>query len=155
HCAFAGRRCGSLVEPMARMETPASPRMDRQRRSSAAARRTRDVVGKTQRCGPCPDVVQAIADQGRTGTPRKRSIDRLCKARSPNLRRQENVAAILVDAGSAVTIDYIDSAGAFRGGAIFPGFRLMAQALHDHTALLPLVEMDEAILPPGTSTIHA
>jgi type III pantothenate kinase len=87
--------------------------------------------------------------------PEKVGIDRLLNAVAANLRRQENVAAILVDAGSAVTVDYIDGAGAFRGGAIFPGFRVMAQALHDHTALLPLVEMDEAILPPGTSTIPA
>ena len=28
----------------------------------------------------------------------------------------------------------------FRGGAIFPGYRLMAKALNDYTATLPLVE---------------
>src|SRR5207302_1905014 len=44
---------------------------------------------------------------------------------------------------------------AFRGGAIFPGFRLMATALHDYTAMLPVVPMDETVLPPGTSTLLA
>ena len=45
------------------------------------------------------------------------------------------------------------SDGVFRGGAIFPGFRLMAQALHDYTALLPLiVEIDDSALPPGRTT---
>ena len=43
--------------------------------------------------------------------------------------------------------------GTFVGGAILPGLRLMAQALHDHTALLPLISTPRAAPPaPGTST---
>jgi type III pantothenate kinase len=41
----------------------------------------------------------------------------------------------------------------FLGGAIFPGPRLMALALHQHTAMLPLVEMigpRPAAPAPGT-----
>lgn len=87
--------------------------------------------------------------------PDKVGIDRLLNAVAANRRRQEHVAAILIDAGSAVTVDYLDGNGAFRGGTIFPGFRLMAKALHEHTALLPIVEIDESVLPPGTSTTHA
>ncbi len=87
--------------------------------------------------------------------PDKVGIDRLLNAVAANLRRQENVAAILIDAGSAVTVDYLDGAGVFRGGAIFPGFNLMAKALHDYTALLPLVSMDPGILPPGSTTAPA
>ena len=87
--------------------------------------------------------------------PDKVGIDRLLNAVAANWRRQENVAAILIDAGTAVTVDYLDGAGVFRGGAIFPGFGLMASALHEHTALLPVVTMDEAVLPPGASTVHA
>ena len=73
--------------------------------------------------------------------PDKVGIDRLLNAVAANRRRQEHVAAILVDAGSAVTVDYLDGNGVFRGGAIFPGFRLMARALHDYTALLPIVDI--------------
>lgn len=87
--------------------------------------------------------------------PDKVGIDRLLNAVAANRRRQENVAAILIDAGSAVTVDYLDGKGIFRGGTIFPGFRLMTQALHDYTALLPLVEMNDAALPPGTTTVQA
>jgi type III pantothenate kinase len=66
------------------------------------------------------------------------------------------VPAIIIDAGSAVTVDWLDESGAFCGGAIFPGLRLMAQALHDHTALLPLVSIDKSRPPvPGLSTIAA
>lgn len=87
--------------------------------------------------------------------PAKVGIDRLLNAVAANRRRQEHVAAILVDAGSAVTVDYVDGTGVFRGGAIFPGFNLMAKALHEYTALLPIVTIDEAVTVPGTSTTHA
>jgi type III pantothenate kinase len=66
-------------------------------------------------------------------------IDRLLNAVAANTRRAANTPAVLVDAGSAVTVDWLDESGAFCGGAIFPGLRLMASALHNYTALLPLV----------------
>jgi type III pantothenate kinase len=87
--------------------------------------------------------------------PEKVGIDRLLNAVAANRRRAPDTAAVLVDAGSAVTVDYLDPAGVFRGGAIFPGFRLMSSALHDYTALLPIVEMDEAVEAPGASTVRA
>src|SRR5205807_553047 len=43
-----------------------------------------------------------------------------------------------------------------RGGSIFPGLRLMVKALHEHTALLPLVEVNEPCpYLPGLSTPQA
>jgi len=41
---------------------------------------------------------------------------------------------VVVNAGTAVTIDALDADGTFRGGVILPGFRLMLRALADHTA---------------------
>ncbi len=80
-------------------------------------------------------------------------IDRLLNAVAANSRRPAGVPAILIDAGSAVTVDWLDEQGAFGGGAILPGLRLMAQALHDYTALLPLIEVRQPRPPlPGTST---
>jgi type III pantothenate kinase len=65
-------------------------------------------------------------------------------------------AAVLVDAGSAVTVDWLDESGAFAGGAILPGLGLMARALHEYTALLPLVQVAHPNPPvPGTSTLAA
>lgn len=49
---------------------------------------------------------------------------------------------IAVDAGSAVTIDWVDQNHVFRGGMIFPGARLAAGSLHRQTAALPAVELD-------------
>ena len=77
--------------------------------------------------------------------PDKVGIDRLLAAVGANARRGRNPnpseqGAVLVGVGTAITVDLLDGAGAFRGVAILPGPRLMALALHEHTALLPLVE---------------
>jgi type III pantothenate kinase len=88
--------------------------------------------------------------------PEKAGIDRLLDAVAANRRRKAGRAAVIVDAGSAVTVDWLDETGAFAGGAILPGLRLMAQALHDYTALLPLIEPPRDVPPlPGEATIPA
>ena len=83
-------------------------------------------------------------------------IDRLLNAVAALPHRAPNQPVAIVDAGSAVTVDWIDAAGAFRGGAIVPGLRLMAEALHSYTALLPLIEIKnpEPALP-ATNTLSA
>jgi type III pantothenate kinase len=88
--------------------------------------------------------------------PQKVGMDRLFDAVAANGRRRSEAAAILIDAGSAVTVDWLDETGAFRGGAILPGFGLMAKALHEHTALLPLIAVPQGTPPlPGTATVTA
>jgi type III pantothenate kinase len=87
--------------------------------------------------------------------PDKVGIDRLLNAVAVNTRRPPGAAAIIIDAGSAVTVDYVDQHGVFVGGAIMPGFRLMSQALHDHTALLPLIEVSGEMPMPANNTIDA
>jgi type III pantothenate kinase len=80
-------------------------------------------------------------------------VDRLLDAVAVNSRRSAGTPAVVIDAGSAVTVDLIDSNGAFVGGAILPGMRLMAKALHDYTALLPLLPPpDKPPAVPGTTT---
>ncbi len=76
------------------------------------------------------------------GEPDRVGIDRLLNAVAAKSRVQRNVSIFIIDAGSAVTVDWVDEDGAFRGGAIFPGFQLMAKALHDYTAALPLVKIE-------------
>lgn len=84
--------------------------------------------------------------------PDKVGIDRLLDAVAANAERRPHTPAVVIDAGSAVTVDLVDERGDFRGGAIFPGLRLMAKALHDYTALLPLIQVNEAAPLPGRST---
>jgi len=72
--------------------------------------------------------------------PDRVGIDRLLNALAANLVRPADRAAIVVDSGTATTVDLISATGVFVGGAILPGLRLGGLALHQYTALLPLIE---------------
>lgn len=77
--------------------------------------------------------------------PRRVGLDRLLTAVAANRLRTSAEAAIVVDCGTATTVDLISATGVFRGGAILPGFELCAKGLHRYTEVLPLVTMDELI----------
>lgn len=64
-------------------------------------------------------------------------------------------ACVVVDAGTAMTIDYVDGAGTFHGGAIVPGAQLMLDALTQRTALLPDVEFKKPDELIGHNTTQA
>jgi type III pantothenate kinase len=98
----------------------------------------------------------------RVDSPDRVGVDRLLNAVAVNSRRRRGAKrlrgkpAIVIDAGTAVTVDLVSADGAFEGGAIFPGRRLMAAALHEYTALLPFVVGEKSNPPPvGTNTIAA
>jgi type III pantothenate kinase len=96
----------------------------------------------------------------RVDSPELVGVDRLLNAVAANFHRsakhQGRRPAVVVDAGTAVTVDFVSPDGAFEGGAIFPGRKLMAAALHDYTALLPLVAGAETPPPPvGANTAAA
>lgn len=50
-------------------------------------------------------------------------------------------ACVVVDAGTAVTVDFVDGQGVFQGGAIAPGASMALHALHEKTAALPHVHL--------------
>ncbi|MBI3407743.1 MAG: type III pantothenate kinase [Planctomycetes bacterium] len=87
--------------------------------------------------------------------PERVGLDRLLDAVAVNSRRAEGQPAVIVDAGSAVTVDLVDEAGVFQGGAIFPGLRLMGRALHVGTAVLPEIRVQKPSDPPGKFTEEA
>jgi type III pantothenate kinase len=90
--------------------------------------------------------------------PERVGTDRLLAAVAVNRLRAPNRPAIVVDAGTAITVDVVSAAGEFEGGVILPGFRLAAKALSDGTDLLPEVDYDPAAGPPpvvGKSTMAA
>jgi type III pantothenate kinase len=96
--------------------------------------------------------VQQLPLVVRLPEPERVGFDRLLNAVAANSRRPAGWSAALVDAGSAVTVDYLDPEGAFCGGAILPGLRLMARVLHEQTALLPLVDVRSPGPAPAPST---
>lgn len=50
------------------------------------------------------------------------------------------VDALVIDAGTAITYDFLSTDGHFRGGAISPGISMRFRALHSFTARLPLAD---------------
>ena len=85
-------------------------------------------------------------------------VDRLLDALAANVLRTPRQPAVVVDVGSAITVDLVSPQGAFLGGAILPGIGTSARAMHEFTDLLPLLDMTELSAPPpalGTSTVAA
>jgi type III pantothenate kinase len=76
--------------------------------------------------------------------PERVGVDRLAAAVAANALRDPARAAVVVDSGTAITVDLVDERGVFQGGAILPGVRLVAKTLHEHTDVLP-----EIVLRPG------
>ena len=96
--------------------------------------------------GPQPQTVANTDDFPltiRVDEPRRVGIDRLLNAIAVNELRRSDRPAIIVDSGTATTVDVVSADGAFEGGAILPGLALSAKALHEYTALLPLVSVPE------------
>jgi type III pantothenate kinase len=80
------------------------------------------IVSRAQQCG----VVSCYRDPTQLGTDRWASLI--------GAWHRVRGAAVVVNAGTAVTIDVLDDAGLFHGGVILPGLRLMASALARGTA---------------------
>jgi type III pantothenate kinase len=55
-------------------------------------------------------------------------------------RGQLSTACLVVCAGTATTVDWLDAGGTFRGGLILPGVDLMRASLARNTAQLPLAD---------------
>jgi len=51
-------------------------------------------------------------------------------------------ACLVIDAGTCITVDYIDHNGHFEGGAIMASPELQLLAMHQYTARLPEIEID-------------
>lgn len=49
---------------------------------------------------------------------------------------------LVIDAGSAITIDFVGKDGKYNGGNIAPGIKMRLKALHEYTSRLPMVEKD-------------
>ena len=70
--------------------------------------------------------------------PARVGADRVCSAAMAYEQLRE--ACVVADFGTAITVDCVSPDGVFLGGAILPGLRLGAAALHAGTAALPRVE---------------
>ncbi|TWU02061.1 type III pantothenate kinase [Neorhodopirellula pilleata] len=91
--------------------------------------------------------------------PERVGIDRLVGAYGASLILE--MPLVIVDAGTTVTVDYVDEQGEFQGGAIMPGLMMQTASLARGTDALPDLEWqasccgesDEQV--PGKNTIAA
>lgn len=60
---------------------------------------------------------------------------------------------IVVDFGTATTLDVVGPDGAYEGGVIAPGVNLSLKALHDAAAALPFIDVTRPERVVGTNTV--
>ena len=88
-----------------------------------------------------------------TEKPEETGVDRVLNVAAAF--EQLGNACVVVDAGTAITVDACNDKGDFIGGAIAPGVSMMLDALHERTAKLPRVKFAVPAEPYGTSTEQA
>lgn len=86
-------------------------------------------------------------------TPDQVGTDRLCAAAAGYERAKQ--ACVVVDFGTAITVNAVSDDGVFLGGAILPGVGLGARALADYAAALPQIEVTEPGTVLGLTTVAA
>lgn len=84
-------------------------------------------------------------------TPKTLGNDRLAVAVAAAVRYPQQ-AALVVDAGTCITYDFITAEGHYLGGSILPGIEMRFRAMHEFTAKLPQVERAELTTFIGNST---
>ena len=75
-------------------------------------------------------------------TPKTLGIDRMVMAAGA-VMQYPNTNRLVIGAGTCITYDFIDLADNYYGGAISPGITLRYKALHDYTANLPMLSLQD------------
>ena len=89
----------------------------------------------------------------RTDNPREVGADRIVN--SVAALDEFGGPVLIVDFGTATTVDCVTANGDYVGGAIAPGFKIAEEALFAKTAQLPRVEVARPATAIGTNTRHA
>jgi type III pantothenate kinase len=71
-------------------------------------------------------------------TPETLGVDRIAAAVGATAEKK-NSNLLIIDIGTAITIDFVSAEGIYKGGNISPGPQLRLKALHDYTDKLPYV----------------
>jgi len=89
----------------------------------------------------------------RMDNPHEVGADRLVNAVAAYERL--GCACVVVDFGTAITYDVVSQDGEYLGGIISPGAEISIDALYEHAAKLPKVELAEPRSLIGKSTVEA
>lgn len=104
-----------------------------------------------------PFVLQAGVKTGlkvKYRNPHEVGADRIAGAIGATLRRPAT-NLIVVDCGTATTLDVVTAGGDYLGGAILPGVGISVETLAGRTAKLPTVEITRPGAALGRSTIES
>jgi type III pantothenate kinase len=85
--------------------------------------------------------------------PEKVGVDRLLNALAAY--RRTKTSTIVIDFGTAITIDTVSKKGEFLGGLILPGIKMSAYTLNNQTAFLPKVDVKKPAKIIGKNTENA
>jgi len=88
----------------------------------------------------------AVPIENKYRTPQTLGLDRLAAAVGGNTLFPDT-ELLIIDAGSAITYEYVSAQSAYLGGNISPGLRMRFKALHTFTHKLPL------LTPLGEATV--
>lgn len=120
------------------------------------------LAGWLQSGWPEPRIIDRAAElplQTDVENPDHVGIDRLLDGVAANLLRAARQPAVVIDSGTATTVNAVSADGVFLGGAILPGLALQARSLHQYTALLPLIDVrslaDDPVEALGRNTYEA
>ncbi len=89
----------------------------------------------------------------KTKNPKEVGVDRVLNALAASSIYHQ--PTIIVDTGTATTIDLVSEKGDYLGGIILPGLRISVEALAEKTALLPEVKLTPPRSLVGKDTISA
>ena len=89
----------------------------------------------------------------RYANPKEVGSDRIVTANGAISEYGRNL--LIIDFSTAITFDYIDDKGDYRGGSIIPGVEIAAKALSDKAAKLPDIEIKECDSVFADDTIGA
>ena len=84
-------------------------------------------------------------------TPKTLGVDRIALV-SASVEKFPNTNALIIDAGSCITYDFVTSKNEYLGGAISPGLNMRYKSLNTFTANLPLLELENPDNIIGKST---
>jgi len=85
--------------------------------------------------------------------PREVGADRIVNAVAAFERFKSG--CIIVDFGTATTLDVVTAKGEYLGGAIFPGILISADALYHAAAKLPRIDISRPRSVIGKNTVHS
>ena len=84
-------------------------------------------------------------------TPKTLGVDRIALV-SAAVSKFKNKNVLIIDAGTCITYDFVNSFKCYFGGAISPGLKMRYKALNMFTKKLPLIEPNFSIELIGNST---